>query len=524
MTATLTQHTPTRMSLEITVPAKEVTAAYDAVVASIAPKVRIPGFRPGKAPKAVLLQKYGREVQQDVTDRLVKRHFWEQVQQAGVQPISNPSLDKLELKDGADALFRAQFDIAPSVSLPDYKTIELTKRKRVIDDAAVAEHLEGMRSRATKFMPVEEAATEGSIVTCDIKAKIQGRKPQTYSDQAIEVSAERPFDKELLGHKADDVKSFTVVHGDEAPNLKGKSVQYDVTIKDVRRREVPELGDELAKDLGFDDLAAMTAAVRKDLEDASERDAQARLQTTLLDSLLDSAPFEVPRSMIALQLDDYCQEFAQTVARQGIDPRRINWTAYRQHRANDAERAVRSGYLLQTIGNTEDIQVSDEEIDTDIKSYMEENKVQQPFPAFKAELEQRGTTTEIKGRIRTDKIFQHLLGFSKVTEELLDAAAFQELLELERKRETGEAINRFDAGGLEGGGFEDQEGGNPDAVLAAEHVHGPDCDHDHDHGHHHGHDHGHEHAEAKPKKAAKKAEKSDKAEGDEKPKKAAKKK
>jgi trigger factor len=184
--------------------------------------------------------------------------------------------------------------------------------------------------------------------------------------------------------------------------------------------------------------------------------------------------------MVSLQLDDYCQEFAQYVAKQGMDPKKVNWQAYRQYRLNDAERAVRSGYLLQAIGNAEAIEVPEADIDAEIRTFMAENQVQQPFDAFKAELERRGNATEIKGRLRTDRIFNHLLTTAKVTEEQLDKAAFEALIELERKREAGLPVNRFDAGGLEGGDLEGQEGGEPAAVAPAGHIHGPDCDHDHE--------------------------------------------
>ena len=499
MSATLHHHSPTRKSVEVTVPAAEVGTAFNEVVAKIAPKVRIPGFRPGKAPRAVLMQRYAREIQTDVAEQLVDRHFWKAAQEAGALPISRPALEKLDLKEGADAVFKAQFDVAPVVELPDYKTLQLTKKKRAIDEAAVAEHLENLRQRATKLLPVDEAVAEGLVVTCDIRVKPQGLKAQTYADQVLQIEAGRPFDQQLLGMKADEKKAFTIDHpaDDENRVLAGKTLAYEVTLKDVRRKETPELNDEFAKDMGaFENLAALKAAIRKDLEEAAERDAVARLHATLLDTLLDASPFEVPRSMVILQLDDYCQEFAQSVARQGLDPKKVNWEAYRRYRLNDAERAVRSGYLLQAIGNAEDIQVAEEEIDADIRSYMEENKVQQPFAAFKAELERRGNTTEIKGRIRTDKIFEKLAAAATVTEELLDREAFAALVELERKREAGIPVGRFDAGGLEGGELEDQEGGEPAAVTPAEHVHGPDCDHDHDHGH----------AEAKPAKKAAKAE------------------
>jgi trigger factor len=309
-------------------------------------------------------------------------------------------------------------------------------------------------------------------------------KPVNYSDQVIQLADARPFDAEIVGMKVDETKKFSITIPAEDPNraMAGKTVGYEATLKDLRAREVPELSDEFAKDLGaHESLADLKTFAAKELEEAAERDAVARLHSTLLDALLDAAPFEVPSSMVSLQLDDYCQEFAEMAARQGVDPKNINWAGYRQSRMPDAERAVRSGYLLQAVGNAEDIQVTDEEIDAEIRAIMEEHKVPQPFEAFKASLEKRGSTTEIKGRVRTDKIFQMIVAAATVTEELLDKAAFAELVELERRREAGMPAARFDAGGLEGGELEHQEGGSPSSVQSSEpeHVHGPDCDHDH---------------------------------------------
>ncbi len=518
MQVTLNHHSTTRKSLEFRVPANEVSSVLGEVINKLAPKVRIPGFRPGKAPRTVLLQRYRQEIYREVAENLVQRHFWNAASEAGTQPISMPSLEKVELGEGADGMFKAQFDVAPEVTLPNYKGLKATKRKRGIDGEALEEHLEGLRQRAARFVPDEGPAAENLYATLDIKVKPQGQKQQSYKDQVLQLTTARPFDQEVLGMKLDETKAFDITLPLDGPDkfLAGKKVHYVATLKDLRKREVPELSDEFAKDMGqFETLEALRAHVQKELEEASERDAMARLQTTLLDALLDAANFEVPASMVNLQLDDYCQEFARTMGNQGVDPKRINWAAYRQHRLRDAERAVRSGYLLQAIGNAEDIDVTDEEIDADIRAYMEDNRIQAPFAQFKQELEQRGNTTEIKGRIRTDKIFERLLTTAEVAEELLDKAAFAELLELERKREAGEASVRFDAGGLEGGNLEEQEGGSPDAVMAAEHVHGPDCNHDHDHD---------PKPAEKPKKTAKKAPKAEEAPAEEKPKKAAKKK
>jgi trigger factor len=484
MQSSLTHHTATRKSLEVTVPASEVTAEFSKVIAKLTPKVKIPGFRPGKAPKTVLLSRYDREIQSEVAEALVEKHFLQEAVAAGAQPISRPALEKVELKEGADGTFKAMFDVAPQVVIPEYKGLAVTKKKRLIDDAAVAEQLESMRQEAAKFIPVEEGGAQlGHYVTLDIKVKPQGMKAMEYKDQVIQLADGRPFDAEILGMRVEESRKFsiTIPEGDANPTMAGKPISYEVNMKDLRSREVPELNDDFAKDLGTHaSLEELRQAVRQDLETGAENDALARAHQGILEGFLDTTSFEVPASMVALQLNDYCQEFGEMVARQGVDPKKVNWEAYRQSRQREAERAVRSGYLLQAIGNAEDIQASDEEVDAEIREFMAERKVQQPFEAFKKQLEQGGATNEIKGRVRTDKIFSRILSLATVTEELLDQEAFKALLELERRRESGAPAARFDAGGVEGGDLEHQEGGDPDAVVPAEaeHVHGPDCDHE----------------------------------------------
>jgi len=483
MQSSLTHHTATRKSLEVTVPASEVTAEFSKVIAKLTPKVKIPGFRPGKAPKSVLLSRYDREIQSEVAEALVEKHFMEAATAAGAQPISRPALEKVELKEGVDGKFKALFDVAPQVTIPNYKGLAITKKKQIIDDAAVAAQLETMRQEAAKFIPVDDGGAElGHYVTLDIKVKPQSMKAMEYKDQVIQLAEGRPFDAEILGMRVDESRKFsiTIPEGDANKSMAGKPISYEVAMKDLRSREVPELNDDFAKDLGAHaSLDELRASVRKDLETSAENEALARTHQAILEGFLDATSFEVPASMVALQLNDYCQEFGEMVARQGVDPKKINWEAYRQSRQREAERAVRSGYLLQAIGNAEDIQVSDEEVDAEIRDFMAERKVQQPFETFKKQLEQGGATNEIKGRVRTDKIFTHILSLGTVTEELLDAEAYKALVELERRREAGIPAARFDAGGVEGGELEDQEGGGPDAIVPAEHVHGPDCDHEH---------------------------------------------
>jgi len=471
MQVNLIHNSATRKTLEMIFPVAVVAEAFDAAVKEIAPKVKMPGFRPGKVPKSVLVSKYQNQIAGEVSEKLVETHFWDAAANIGISPISRPAIEKAEMREGAEGKVRVQFDVAPEVKLPNYKGAALVKKKQIIDEEYINDRVQEVRENAVKLVPIEEGAGIGHIVTLDIKTKPQGMKAKYFSDQRIALTEGRPFDAEILGLKIDDSKKFTiqVPQNDADKTLAGKQVHYEVRVLDIRSKVLPELNDEFAKDFGqYETLQGLIDDIRKECEEMAEAEAMARLQSNLLDQLLDASTFEVPGSMVNLQLDDYCREFMDTLARRGVRPRQVNWAAYRRHRLVDAERAVRTGYLLQALGNAEDIQVSNEEVDEEIRKWIEQSKSKESFESVKASIEKSGGTAEIRGRVRTDKIFDMLLKSATVTEELLDKKAYGELLEMERRRDEGIAQARFDAGGLAGGNLAEQEGGEPEAVVPAE--------------------------------------------------------
>ncbi|MCL1894418.1 MAG: trigger factor [Holophagaceae bacterium] len=472
MQVTLLHNSDTRKSLEMVFPIASVESAFVDVIGSISSKVKIPGFRAGKVPKDILISKYKPQIERDVSEKLVDSHFWEAASSAGVQPISRPAIEKIDVVEGAEGKIKVQFDVAPVVKLPEYKGVTLTKKKRRVDDEAVDDALEAIRIDSAKLVPVEDEATFGHFVTFDVKIKPQGMKTRSYTDRQIHLAENKPFDAEFIGMKIDETKKFSIQtpENDANRSLAGKQVNYEVLIVDIRSKVLPNLDDEFAKDVdgNHENLQALRENLHKELEENAESEAMSRLQSYLLDNLLDASTFEVPASMVNLQIDDYCREFVELAARRGINHKQINWGAYRRHRLVDAERAVRSGYLLQALGNAEDIQVSEEEIDTEIRKWMEATNSPDTFETVKASLDKRGATTEIRGRIRTDKIFDLLLKTATISEELLDKAAYLDLLEMERRREEGVVQARFDAGGLDGGNFAEQDGGEPEAIVPVE--------------------------------------------------------
>ena len=278
MQSSLTHHTATRKSLEVIVPASEVTAEFSKVIAKLTPKVKIPGFRPGKAPKAVLLSRYEREIQSEVAEALVDKHFMEAATAAGTQPISRPALEKVELKEGADGMFSAQFDVAPQVTLPEYKGITVVKKKRTSTRPPWPSSWRPCASEAAKFIPVEDGARRAGPLR---HPGHQGQAPgheghglQGPGDPAGRRPPVRRRDPRHAGGRDPQVLHHHPRRRRQPP-MAGKPIAYEVTMKDLRVREVPELNDDFAKDLGphagLDDLKVF---VRKELEEPAERGRQ----------------------------------------------------------------------------------------------------------------------------------------------------------------------------------------------------------------------------------------------------------
>lgn len=436
MQSNLTHRTTTRKSLEVIVPASEVDAEYNEVIAKISGKIKIPGFRPGKASKDVILSRYEREIKSEVAESLIKKHFMSAAETSKVQPISRPILENMELIEHSDGKFNILFDVAPEVVVPEYKNINLTKKKRRISEDDVIEQLEYIRQETAKLMPSSnEFAQLNDYVTMDVTVKPQGLKTVNYKDQVIQLSADRPFDTEILNTKVNETKTFsiTIPADDHNDAMAGKTMSYTVTIKDLRVRVLSEINDDFAKDLGsYATLDELKASILVDLENFAEKDAALRAHQNIIENLLDTASFEVPSSMVELQLDKYCHEFAKLVSQQGIDPKKISWEAYGNSRKNEAERIVRSSYILQDIGNTENIQATDEEVNEEIENFMKEHKVQKSFEAFRKTIEDNGTIDEIKGRVCTYKTLDRILSFATITEELLDKDAFAAFTKSER--------------------------------------------------------------------------------------------
>ena len=416
MKAELVDVNETRKSLSIEVPQELVDREVEQVARDYARKARIPGFRPGKVPSKVIRSRFRHEILHDVTHALVPRALDEVLREKGLEPVSNPDVKEVVLEEGKPMTFTATFETLPAFEVGDLSTISLTRTKVDIADEAVNDALQRLRERAARYDVVDgRGIIDGDIVTVDIDRKDSTGAGDNHKDVAIEIgAAANPpgFDAQLFGLEVGANKSFSITFPADyaSAELAGTTVDYAVAVKAIKRRVLPELDDEFAKDMGeFENLDALRARVRADLEHEAGHSAENELRGGLMKQLATRVPFDIPVSLIEREIDRRLEDFAGRLMQQNIDPRQagIDWGAFRESQRETAKEAVASALVLDEVSRKEAIVVADSEVDDEIARYAE--RTGQTPVKVRATLEKEGGISRIYAGLRREKSVDHVM-------------------------------------------------------------------------------------------------------------------
>jgi len=424
MKADLVDVNETRKNLKIEIPSDVVDAEIDRVARDYSKRARIPGFRPGKAPTRVIKQRFKDQILHDVAHDLVPRAVDEALRERGVEPVDTPDILDVLVEEGRAMTFTAAFDTVPAFDVGPYETITINRPSNRVEDEAVNQALERLRSRAARFEPVEgRGIVDGDIVTVDLDRTDPDGKVDKHTDVTVELgaSANPPgFDAELLGLEAGATKSFTVHYPADHPigELANTDVSYTVTVKGLKRRVLPDLDDEFAKDLGeFETLDALTARVRDDLEHEARHAGDRAVRSDLMKQLAARVSFEVPHSLIERETDRRLEDFAGRLVDQGIDPRKagLDWKAFRDAQRDPAREAVASALLLDEVARREHLEVTNAEVDQEIERYAE--RTGRTPAAVRAALEKEGGLSRIYTGLRREKSIDFLMARATIAKD-----------------------------------------------------------------------------------------------------------
>ena len=422
----------TRKNLVVEIPSTVVDAEIDKVARDYSRAARIPGFRPGKVPPKVVRQRFRDQILHDVAHGLIPRAVDEALRTRGVEPVNTPDIKDVVVEEGQPLKFTASFETVPAIDPGDYASLTLRRKEASVDDAAVEQALTRLQERAARYEPVEgRGVAMGDSVVLDLKrtaaAPLDGEPAaadgETHTDRHdnvtvdIGASANPPgFDDALTGLEAGASKTFDVNYPADytVTELAGTTVTYDVTVKSIRKRVVPPLDDELAKDLGsFESLDALRSQVRGDLEHEARHEAERETRADLLRQLASRVTFDVPSSLVDREIDRRVEEFVRRLVEQQIDPTHanINWEEFRERQREAAEEAVRSALVLDEIARRDSVMATDEEMDAEIERYAE--RAGRTAAAVRARLEKEGGLARLYTGLRREKTMEFLL--SKAT-------------------------------------------------------------------------------------------------------------
>ncbi|HEY2844022.1 MAG TPA: trigger factor, partial [Bryobacteraceae bacterium] len=326
-------------ALEITVPLAEVDKEAERAAAQIQTKARLPGFRPGKAPLSIVKTRFAGDIRQDVMDTLVPRFLQAAVQQENLQMVGRPSITDVHFHAGEPLRFKAEFEVAPTFELGEYRGVTITYDEPVVTDVDVDERVEQIRDQKAQYVNEDpRPLVDGDYAVVSLES-LAGTTEKVQQDEVMlkigDEATMKEFSESLRGASPEEAREFEVTYPEEyeRPALAGKTVKFRAVVKAVRRKEPPDLNDEFAKDLGdFKTLEELKETIRKSIFQEREYRAKEEAKQKLIEQLVDAHDFPVPDAYVDRQIQINVESQLRTLAGQGVDPAKIklDWEKVRE--------------------------------------------------------------------------------------------------------------------------------------------------------------------------------------------------
>jgi len=406
-----------KKELVIEIPVDAVRKEAESVTAQYQRVARIPGFRQGHAPTALVRQHYRENIRNEVVQSLLPKFFDSAVKEQKLTVVGEPRFEELKFEEDQPLTCKVTFEVLPPFELGNYKDLEVEEEPSTVSDADVDQALEELRQRAATYEVVEDRPAGDDDY---VLVSYQGRdlknpegRPLEARDAVVHLGGKgtvAAFTENLRGTKAGEVREFDATYPDDyaQKSLAGKTFRYRVEVQSIKKKVVPALDDELAKSVSESEtLAGLRTTLRADLEKRRKHQVENAAMRKLLEQLVNRGPFPVPEALVEAQLDRKIESLVSQLVAQGIDPRttEIDWRKLREESRPEAEKDVRGSLILERIAEAEGIEVTDEEIDDLVRDLAEERH------EAPAALKTRLTRNAGVARIRTSRRNQKALEF-----------------------------------------------------------------------------------------------------------------
>jgi trigger factor len=404
--------------IELEVPVAEIEAETERVVEDIRKKAQLPGFRPGKVPATLIKSRFASSIEQDVIEAVVPKAFRKYADANQLNVVGQPGVTgHIHLHKGEPLKFKVQFEVAPEFELEDnYRGVTVPYAEPQVSDEDIDGRLEALRLQRAEFVNEDpRPAAAGDHVLIALKSlNLEGEEAVDAQEVAVELGSEETlagFNENIVGMSPGDTREFEVAYPDNYGSEKfaGKTIRFDCTLKTIRRKELPELNDEFAQDLGdFKDLGELRDALKRSIYSERDHAARTAAHNALLDRLVEMYEFPLPDAFVDSQLESLVENRLRSIAEQGIDPRQLNldWDKIRESQGDRARKDVKASLLLERIADREAIHATQEEVDNEVNRIARQQR--EAVASVRRKLEQDGSIGRIAGHIRTQKVLNFL--------------------------------------------------------------------------------------------------------------------
>lgn len=367
----------TRRALRIELPSQTFPEKLEAAYLRMARKVRLPGFRPGKVPRDLLRVRFKDEARQEALQDLIPESYGQAIKETNLNPVSEPILEEVVCEDGKPLSYKATFDIKPALQLSGYTGIELYQEKIEVTDPEVDRALEHLRERAAEYVPMDGwPALQEDLLVMDYEGFTGGKPLKGVSGRnaSVLLGAQQfipEFEAQLHGLKKGEAKEFSLEFPTDygRRELAGKRVLFRVTVKEVKKKQLPPLDDEFAKSAGeCTDLLALKEKVTQDLSAYKQREQVGRLKSQLLEKLRAAHPFDPPESLVDAEVEAILHDLRRSVGGHRPTPAQDDEETMRTRARELALKRVRNSLLLETVSRQEELVVSEDELNKEIES------------------------------------------------------------------------------------------------------------------------------------------------------------
>jgi trigger factor len=406
--------------LEISIPAEAVEAETLKVTKGFQERAKLKGFRPGKAPASLVRQSFSSDIRQQVLEHLVPRFFDEKAKEENLRVVGTPNISDVHFHDGAPLTFKAQFEVFPDIELAEYTGVEVPYRQPEVSDEDVDKRVAELRENKATYANEDPRPLRDDDYAVISLESLDGAESPIKSDE-VQVLIGGPetlagFTENLRDASPGDEKEFDVTYPEDygQEKLSGKTIRFKVGVKGVRRKELPEVNDDFAQDLGdFRTIDELRDALKKSILAQREMETQREAKDKLVDKLVDANEFPVPEGFVERQVKNRVEQRLQSLAQQGVDPRALNldWAKIKEAQRDAATREVRASLILGRVAEREAIGVTNDEVDREVQRIAQQKR--EPIATVRKQLTEDGTMDRIASHIQTEKTLNFL--FDKAT-------------------------------------------------------------------------------------------------------------